>query len=106
MIILQQSLASQNAYSIQQETKALAEYTHSALLRIHALANTPGQEQEILDCFGSNAATALAAYSAFANAMNLVKPDSIPLPNQEVFQIQQDGTVVYVAPPTVPLPQA
>jgi hypothetical protein len=98
MIILQQTTAARNAYEIQQETTALAQYTRAALLRIHALANEPGLEQEVLNQFGQNAAEAVIIYKSFATVMNMVQPNSVPLPDMEVFQLQADGSVLFVAP--------
>jgi hypothetical protein len=66
---------------------------------LHALANTPGHEQAIMDRFGPNAVQALTAFVAFSGALATVKPDlSLPPANTKVFQPQPDGTVLYVAP--------
>lgn len=72
------------------------------LSRIHQLVNTPGQQANILEAFGTNALAAFQSYEAFRQAMLIAAPDrAIPAPDMMVFQPQADGSVIY-APPTEP----
>jgi hypothetical protein len=77
----------------------MTSYNEAQLRRLHQLANTPGHEQAVMDRFGTNAMQALTAFVAFRGALATVKPDlGVPEANMEVFQLQGDGTVLYVAP--------
>lgn len=68
--------------------------------RSFALVNTPGQEQAVLDAMGSNAIRAVTVYSAVYQALTDVgEADGLDAPDLSVFQPQQDGTVLFVAPP-------
>lgn len=65
-----------------------------------ALINTPGQEQAVLDAMGTNAIRAVTVYSAVYQALaGLSESNGLDAPDLNVFQPQQDGTVIYVAPP-------
>lgn len=70
------------------------------------LVNTEGQQQAILDAFkdmGLVPAQAVATYSAFYGALAAIgKQGSLPAPDTTVFQIQEDGSVLYVAPASDP----
>ena len=84
---------------MQEIISQLTSYTDAQLRRLHALANTPGHEQAVMDRFGTNAMQALTAFVAFRGALATVKPDlGVPEANIEVFQPQGDGAVLYVAP--------
>jgi hypothetical protein len=84
---------------MQEIISQLTSYTDAQLRRLHALANTPGHEQAIMDRFGPNAVQALTAFMAFSGALATVKPDlAVPEADMEVFQPQGDGRVLYGAP--------
>ena len=87
--------AQRTAAEIELITGETAAYLEFQLKRLHAMAS----DQSVLDVFGTNAAGAIAAYSAFHAALNSVNPDhSAPAPDTTVFLPQPDGTVIYVAP--------
>lgn len=94
------------ATQIEAASQELARHVASQLTRIFELANTPGEQQAIMDVFGSNAVSALTAYTSFHEALGAALPGhSAPDPDLTVFQPQPDGTVVFVAPPA-PEPEA
>lgn len=63
------------------------------------LANTAGQEQAIMDAFGSNAAKALSVYSAIHQTLVLLgHGDGLVAPDFNQFSPQPEGTVIYTAP--------
>jgi hypothetical protein len=101
-LFVQTSPAREAANEIQSLITELVGFNAATLRRIHELANTPGQQQAILDKFGAEGASALTAYATLQSAMELVAPGSVPPANPEVFMPQPDGTVRYVAPPFVP----
>jgi hypothetical protein len=72
--------------------------------RAYSLINTPNKQQAILDAlpdFEITAAEAVTMYGEFYNLLNdLGFNENLNPPNPDVFQIQEDGTVIYVAPPT------
>lgn len=81
----------------------LLRHVESQLAQIYSLVNTPDEQQAILDCFASPA-KAVMDYAAMQAAVAAINPaTSAPVPDQAVFQIQPDGSVLYVAPP-VPEP--
>lgn len=95
-----------HALEIQQLLVELRDFSVSHLNRIFALANTSEMEQAILNRIGTQAGPALAAYQAMQGAVNLVAPGKVPAADPAVFVAQPDGTVLYVAPPEAPVPDA
>jgi hypothetical protein len=85
----------------------LQHHVESILSLIYAESNTEGEQQAIMDVFGTGASSALAKYATLHAAIYALNPaTSLPVPNLTVFQPQQDGTVNYVAPPIPePAPQ-
>lgn len=64
--------------------------------RAYALANTPGQQQAVMDALGSQAATAIDTYAAIhAVLTTLGAAADIPAPDFDKWQINQDGTVTF-----------
>lgn len=62
--------------------------------------------QGVMDALGSNAAAALSRYAAlYAALAGIGESGDLTAPNLDVFQSQQDGTVVYVAPEPEPEPE-
>jgi hypothetical protein len=72
----------------------------------YELANTAGQEQAIMDAFGSNAAQALSVYSAIHQTLAaLGESDGLIAPDFNQFSPQPDGKVIFTAP-AQPEPQS
>jgi hypothetical protein len=68
----------------------------------YAKANTAGEQQAIMDVFGTNAVNALTVYSTFHAALSaLGQADGLAAPDLTVFTPQPDGKVVYVSPPVI-----
>jgi hypothetical protein len=76
------------AAEIEGITAETIRFVQAQLARIYALANTPGEQAAIMQAFGANGTAALSAVGVPA-----------PIPDLSVFQLQPDGTVLYVAPP-------
>lgn len=88
------------AESIQQSAQELGNHIEVTLVRLYAVVNTKGKQQEILDALGTNAAKALADYAAMRQAIITIKGETkAPEPDPTVFVAKPDGTVTYVAPP-------
>lgn len=88
------------AAEIEQVTAETLSFVEAQLKRLYALANTPGEQSNILAVFGTNGIEALTAYSAFKAALDAAKPgNTAEAVNLDVFQPQSDGSVIYVAPP-------
>jgi hypothetical protein len=102
MNFVQTSPAREAANEISSIITEIIGFNRESLRRIYELVNTPDQQQAILDKFGPSGVEALTAYAALQSAMELVAPGSVPPANAEVFVSQEDGTVLYVAPPIVP----
>lgn len=78
----------------------LQNHVESILSLIYAEANTEGEQQAILDVFGTGATAALTKYATLHAAIYALNPStSVPVPDMSVFQPQSDGTVLFVAPP-------
>lgn len=67
--------------------------------RAYALANTDGHQQSVMDALGPQAAAALQSYAAIHGVLTaLGAADGIPAPDFTKWQVNQDGTVQYIAP--------
>jgi len=65
----------------------------------YELANTAGQQQAVMDAFGTNAAQALSVYAAIYQTLaTLGESDGLAVPDFNQFSPQPDGTVIYTAP--------
>ena len=85
------------AAEIEQLTADTISFVEARLNQLHDLANDP----EVLAVFGTNATAALTAYSAFLQALSVVKPDhTAPSFDLTVFQPQPDGSILFVEPQT------
>jgi hypothetical protein len=63
------------------------------------LANTAGQQQAVMDAFGTDAAKALSVYSAIHQTLaSLGESDGLAAPDFNQFSPQPDGKVIYTAP--------
>lgn len=103
-ILPEQTFAQIAAVKIQAAIDEVIAFNRAKLTEIYQLVNTPGQEQAVMDELGTNAAIGLQAYTAFQQDMELVAPGSVPAADPSVFLAQEDGTVVYAAPPTPEIP--
>ena len=101
-VIAQHQSATAAAVEIQRDIDELLNMAASKLKRIYGRVNTPGREQAILDRLGQGEVTTAAAlqvYVAFQTALEMARPGGAPAANLEVFVPQEDGSVLYVAPP-------
>ena len=88
------------AEEIDADQRELLNHVQSMLSNIFAKVNTAGEQQAILDTFGANGVKALTSYSAMFQAVSAINPaTTVPAPDLLVFQPQQDGSVLFVAPP-------
>jgi|GEM_PF-3451965 len=86
------------AAEIEQVTGDTISFVEARLKNLYELAADPA----VLEVFGTNAVAALTAYSAFLQALTVVKPNhTAPAFDLAIFQPQPDGSVVYVAPELV-----
>lgn len=88
--------ATAKALEIQQGIDEVAGFVEARLRRIYELVNTPGLEQAILNRMGTQGVAALGAYVAFSQAMEMVRPGSVPAADLEVFVAQEDGRLLFV----------
>lgn len=92
------TITSEIASIVTNTTQLLVLQMHRAAI----LLNTPGKQQAILDAmpdFGITAKQAVEMYTAFYNLLDdLGMAQDITPPDPAVFQVQEDGSVVYVAP--------
>lgn len=93
-----------NAEKIAQEIDAInneaVNFIKAMMKNSFDKANTPNEQQAIMDVFGNNAVNALTVYSTFYNALDaLDQANGLAVPDFTVFSPQPDGTVIYVAPP-------
>lgn len=94
------------AERIDERQTELIRHVESELKSFHAAVNTPGQQQAILDIFGTNAVAALQKYVAMRSLIAQLNPaTTVPDADLDVFVPNQDGSVTYVAPPE-PEPEA
>jgi hypothetical protein len=81
-------------------------YTEAVFKSIESKAATPGQQQNVMDVFGENAAEVLRKYGVVYAAVLDINPETgVPAPNLDIYQPQPDGTVLYVSPPETSTPQ-
>ena len=93
-----------NAQRIAEEIDAsqqeLLKHVEAMLSTIFSKVNTAGEQQAILDAFGTNAASAISAYVAMYQAIAAINPStSVPAPDLATFQPQADGSVIYASQP-------
>jgi hypothetical protein len=74
-------------------------FLRSQAERAYELANTEGSQQAIMDALGGNASNALQTYAAIHSLLSsLGQADGIPEPDFQKWQVNQDGTVQFIAP--------
>lgn len=87
------------AHEIDAAQQELLAHVEATLSTIYAKVNTSGEQQAILDAFGTNAASAISAYAAMFQAVATINPStSVPAPDLAMFQPQADGTVNFSPP--------
>ena len=100
MTLIQKSTAEKLANEIDQINTEAINFLKSMMSNAFAKANTAGEQQAIMDVFGTNAVNALTVYSTFHAALAaLGQADGLPAADLTVFVPQPDGSVLYVAPP-------
>lgn len=104
MNLIEKTPARQAAEEIQRMLEEIKGINITALRRVYELVSTPGQQQAIVDEFGANGAAAFQAYVSMQTAMEMLAPGQVPPGNPEVFVPQEDGTLLYVAPPAPETP--
>lgn len=78
----------------------LQSHVESILSLIYAEANTEGEQQAIMDVFGTGATAALTKYGTLHAAISALNPaTTVPAPDLNMFKPQPDGTVLFVAVP-------
>jgi len=96
MSLIQKTEAEKIAQKIDQINEELFSYVRNRMKEAHSLANTIGQEQNIMDVFGTNAAAALNIYAIMKDALDQVgRGDGLGGVDLDVFQPQQDGSVIF-----------
>jgi len=100
MSLIQKSPAEKLANEIDAINTEAISFLKSMMFNAYAKANTEGEQQAIMDVFGTNAVNALTVYSTFYAALSaLGQAEGLPAADLSIFQPQPDGSVLYVAPP-------
>lgn len=100
MSLIQKSTAEKIANEIDAINTEAISFIKAMMSNAFAKANTAGEQQAIMDVFGTNAVNALTVYATFHSAISaLGQADGLSSPDFTVFQPQADGTVIVVAPP-------
>lgn len=98
--LIQKTTAQRIAEEIDAAQIELLNHVQAMLKNIHAKVNTDGQQQDILDAFGSNGVKALTAYSAMFQAVSAINPSTdVPEPDTTIFVPNPDGTITFTPPP-------
>lgn len=99
MSLIQKSTSEKLANEIDSINTESISFLKSMMSNAFAKANTAGEQQAIMDVFGSNAVNTLTVYATFhATLATLGQADGLSLPDFSIFQPQADGTVRYVVP--------
>lgn len=105
MDLIDKTPAQKIADEISTISSELIKHAVNELKRINVLANTPGEQQNIMNVFGTKATMAFMVYVAFFKAVSAaLQEHDVPAPSPDVFQAQPDGTILYVAPVPVEEP--
>jgi hypothetical protein len=91
------------AATIAEIISSVPAFVVSQMSRAYALANTPDQQQAILDAmpdFGVTPTQALTLYVTMQTALaSIGLAGNLPAADMTIFQPQPDGSILYVAPP-------
>lgn len=75
-------------------------------VRAYQLANTDGHQQAVMAALGTQAAAALQSYAAIHGVLAaLGAADGIPAPDFSKWQVNPDGTVLFIPPAEDPQPE-
>lgn len=100
MNLLQITRAQALAAEINSINSETLSFIRSQLQRVWDLANTPEQQQAVMDVFGTNAVTALTVYATIHGTLTeLGASGEVPEPAFDIFTPNEDGTVLFVPPP-------
>jgi hypothetical protein len=106
MNLLSKTQAQAIAEQIDQINVQTIGFLKSQAKAAYDLANTSGQEQAVMDAFGTDAAKALSVYSAIHQTLaSLGESDGLAAPDFNQFSPQPDGKVIFTAP-AQPEPQS
>ena len=87
-----------NAAEIERINRELVGFIRHQLDRSYSLVMA--DPQAVLDALGTEAKTALMRYVVLHSALKLMdEAGDLANPNYDIFQPQDDGRVIYVAPP-------
>lgn len=96
MSLIQKTNAEKIAQEIDSINTEAISFIKAMMSNAFAKANTAGEQQAIMDVFGTNAVNALTVYATFHAALaTLGQADGLSLPDFSIFQPQADGTVRY-----------
>jgi len=91
------------AATIAEIISSVPAFVVSQMSRAYSLANTPDQQQAILDAmpdFGVTPTQALTLYATMQTALaSIGLAGNLPAADLSIFQPQPDGSILYVAPP-------
>jgi hypothetical protein len=100
MSLIPKTTAEKLANEIDSINTEVISFLKAMMSNAYAKANTAGQQQAVMDAFGSNAAQALGVYAVIYQTLeSLGHAEDLTAPNFEVFSPNQDGSVTYTAPP-------
>jgi hypothetical protein len=106
MSLIQKTNAEKIAQEIDSINTEAISFIKAMMSNAFAKANTAGEQQAIMDVFGTNAVNALTVYSTFHAALSaLGQADGLAAPDFNQFTPQPDGKVIFTAP-AQPEPQS
>lgn len=104
MELLPITSSQRSAAEIEQIASQTATFLAAQLSRIYGIASS--DPAGVLSAIGTNAVSALTAYHALHSALAVVLPgNAVPAFDLERFQINDDGSVSYIAPVEPPAPE-
>jgi len=99
MQLLSKTTAETAAQLIDSINTESVNFLRSQMKRAYLLANTEGEQQAIMDAFGTNATKAVTIYATFRAALaSIGAAGDLVDPDLTVFTPQPDGSVKYTAP--------
>lgn len=94
------------AAELAQIIESVVPFLRAMAVQSYGIANSEGQQQAIMDAlpdFGVPAAQAINVYATIYGALELLgQAEGLTPPDLEVFQAQEDGSVIVVIPPVEP----
>jgi hypothetical protein len=96
MPLIQKTDAEVIAEKIDAMNQETISFLKSQLQNAFQLVNTAGQQGAIMAAFGANAVQALTVYQSFYTALQSIGDlDGVASANLDIFQPQEDGTVIF-----------